>query len=57
MLMSEEEIERTVESRTNALDRRLMKGTVSQAEYDTAMTELNTWAERELRLKRREPQD
>jgi hypothetical protein len=44
--MTEAEIERAVEIRTDALDRRLMTNQLSQAEYDTEMKALGQWAER-----------
>jgi hypothetical protein len=46
--MSEEQIERAVESRTNALDRRLMRGAITQAEYDAEMRALSRWADQQL---------
>jgi len=43
--MTEEQIERSVESKTNAADSALMNGTMTQVEYDAHMKELNRWAE------------
>lgn len=43
--MTEEQIERMVEIRTDAADRALMNGTLTQAEYDARMKELNRWAD------------
>jgi RNA-splicing ligase RtcB len=45
--MTADEIERKVEKMTDALDRQLMSGTLSQKEYDIAMRELAQWAERQ----------
>lgn len=48
--MTEEQVELHVEKRTNALDRALMSGTLTQADYDLAIRNLAAWAERKLRL-------
>ena len=43
--MNEEQIERSVEIKTNSADRALMNGHMTQAEYDAHMKELNRWAD------------
>jgi hypothetical protein len=43
--MTEEQIERGVEVRTNAIDRALMDGRMTQTEYDSSMESLNRWAD------------
>lgn len=43
--MTEDQIERTVESKTNGIDRRFMAGSLTQAEYDTEMRDLTRWAD------------
>jgi hypothetical protein len=61
--MTVDQIERAVEIRTDALDRRLMSGQLSQAEYDAKMKALGQWAEREydiaerVRIRLGEPRD
>jgi hypothetical protein len=45
--MSEEQIERLVEKRMDALDRSLMKGTMHQAEYDVEVKRLDRWAQQQ----------
>lgn len=47
--MSEEQIELSVERTTNALDRRLMRGAITQAEYDAEMRALSRWADLQFR--------
>lgn len=43
--MTEQQIERAVEIKTDAADRALMSGRMSQAEYDFHMKALNRWAD------------
>lgn len=43
--MTEDQIERKVEAQTDALDRALMSGRLTQAEYDRRMAELSRWAD------------
>ena len=44
--MTEDQIERTVERRMNALDYQLItKNTLTQAQYDIEVKKLNEWAE------------
>jgi hypothetical protein len=43
--MTSEQIERSVELKTNAADNALMNGRMSQAEYNSHMKELNRWAD------------
>lgn len=43
--MTEEQIERQVERKFNALDAALMAGRISQAEYDDAARAIDVWAE------------
>jgi hypothetical protein len=45
MAMTEEQIERRVESMVDHLDRLLLSGQMTQGEYDAAMRSLNQWAE------------
>ena len=45
--MTEDQIERHVERRTDTLDARLMAGSLTQAEYDAEQRALNQWAEAE----------
>lgn len=47
--MSEEQIELSVEHQTNALDRRLMRGALTQAEYDAEIRALSRWADQQIR--------
>lgn len=42
--MTEEQIERSVEIKTNAADRALMNGSMTQTQYNNHMSELNRWA-------------
>ena len=53
MLMTEEQIERAVEARFNALDRGLMAGRLTQAEYDHEADMVTEWADKEYRTVRR----
>jgi hypothetical protein len=50
--MTEEQIERAVERKFDALDARLMAGS-SQEEYDKASARIAAWADREYRFRRR----
>lgn len=43
--MTNEQIERSVEIKSNAADSALMNGRMTQAEYDAHMKELNRWAD------------
>jgi hypothetical protein len=43
--MTEEQIERHIERAMDSLDRQLMRGDLSQADYNKAARELNNWAE------------
>lgn len=45
--MTEEQIERHVEDRTNRADNALMLNRITQAEYDERMKHLSRWAEQE----------
>jgi hypothetical protein len=47
--MTEEQIERIVEKRTDAIDARYMAGKLTTEEYNAAIADLDAWAERELR--------
>ena len=51
--MTEEQIERAVERKFDALDARLMAGSLSQEEYDKASAGITAWADREYRFRRR----
>jgi hypothetical protein len=42
--MTEEQIERAVERKMDGLDRRLMRGELTQAEYDREVCALDAWA-------------
>lgn len=42
--MTEEQIERQVERRTDSIDARYMAGKLTAAEYRTEMKSLNDWA-------------
>lgn len=53
--MNEEQIERRVEFKMDKLDRAFMAGSMSQAEYDDAITELDKWASMESRRARNAP--
>ena len=48
--MTNEQIERLVETRTNAADNALMAGRMTQAEYDFHMRALNRWADRKMEM-------
>lgn len=43
--VTEEMIERAVESKINGLDKRFMKSDMTQEVYDEKMTEIRKWAE------------
>lgn len=45
-LMTEEQIERMVQRRTDAIDRRFMAGKLTQEEYDAEMAALSVEADR-----------
>jgi hypothetical protein len=47
--MNTEQIERRVEKMTDHLDALLMRGALTQKDYDAAMRELNQWAEEKER--------
>ena len=47
--LSEEQIERQVEWRTDALDTRFLKGGMSNTEYNAALARLDAWAAGERR--------
>lgn len=47
--MTEEQIERRVESRMDSLDARLMSGRLSQAEYDAETRKLSRWADEQYK--------
>ena len=53
MLMTEEAIEARVERLFNAIDRGLMAGRLTQAEYDHEAQAITAWADREYRTVRR----
>lgn len=53
MLMTEEAIEARVERLFNALDRGLMAGKLTQAEYDHEAQVITAWADREYQTVRR----
>lgn len=42
--MTEDQIERRVESRMNSLDRQLMSGSLSQKDYEREVKALDQWA-------------
>jgi hypothetical protein len=44
MFRTEDQIEREVERRMDALDRRLMRGALTQAAYDEAIRALDAWS-------------
>lgn len=44
--MTEEQIERSVERKMDALDARLMAGKLTQSEYDAEVSGLHDWATR-----------
>ena len=45
--LSEDMIERVVETRTNSMDKEFMDGTMKKDAYDANCAALATWAERE----------
>ena len=45
-MLSENEIEFIVETTMNRLDRKLMDGRISQEEYDSECSKLDTWVEK-----------
>jgi len=47
-MMTEEQIERAVERRTDAHDRALTRGDITHADYDYLMQELADWAADQL---------
>jgi len=44
-IVTEEMIERAVESKVNTLDRKFMKSNMTQEDYDQKMREINEWAD------------
>jgi len=46
--MTNEQIERIIETRTNAADNALMSGRMTQKQYDLHMRALNRWADRKM---------
>ena len=46
--MTEEQIERRVESYMNAADKALMRGSMTQAEYDKHVKAIHRWADMKL---------
>lgn len=54
--MTIDQIERRAEARMDALDRRLMKGLLTQAEYDREVQALDRDTERQMAACRRLPQ-
>jgi hypothetical protein len=46
-MMSEEQIERSVERKFDSLDRRFMSGKLTQEEYDTEAERIRRWADKE----------
>ncbi len=44
--MTSEQIERTVEARTDMIDRRFMNGKLTQEEYNKEIKDLSAWADR-----------
>ncbi len=51
--MTEEEIERVIERKMDALDARFMMRTMTQAEYDAAVRRLNEWTDVKYRFRKR----
>lgn len=47
--MSEEQIELVVERAADRLDARLMRGALTQVEYDAEMAALSRWADQQIR--------
>lgn len=52
-MMTEEQIERAVERKVNALDARFMNSAMTQAEYDELSAAIAQWADNEYRFVRR----
>lgn len=48
--MTEEQIERVVEQRTNAIDARYMAHYLTTLEYEAEMAALSRWAEKQYRM-------
>lgn len=48
--MTEDQIERRVESKIDAIDRAFMTGRMTQAEYDAAIKAVDVWATMQYRL-------
>jgi len=44
-IVTEEMIERAVESKVNSLDRKFMKSNMTQEDYDEKMRKINEWAD------------
>jgi hypothetical protein len=53
--MTEEQVERRVELRTDALDKAFMEGLLNQMEYDAGIRGIDLWAERAFRVARAFP--
>ena len=51
--MTEQQVELAVERAMDALDRRLMDNSLTQAEYDAEVRKLSRWADRSVGLQRR----
>lgn len=49
--MTEDQIERAVERKTDAVDALLMARKLSQAEYDSRMAEIAAWADQQYNLR------
>jgi len=49
--MTEDQIERAVEQRTDTADSAFMAGKIGQEEYDARMHAIRIWADIELRFK------
>jgi hypothetical protein len=45
--MTEDQIERAVERKVDALDAIFMAGTITQTEYDSRMRDISDWADRQ----------
>lgn len=50
--MTEEQIERRAEREMDRLDKQLLSGALTQAEYDEEVRELDRWAREEYRAAR-----
>lgn len=50
--MTPDQIERTAERRMDALDARLMRGALTQSEYDREVRALHRWTERQHNAQR-----